>query len=37
MRSKLKCPECGYNLFIKKKDGWHCARKGCSYVEKEEE
>ncbi len=32
-----KCPECGYNLFIKKKDGWHCARKGCSYVEKEEE
>ncbi len=27
------CPECGYTLFIKKKDGWYCARKGCKYKE----
>ncbi len=27
------CPECGYTLFVKKKDGWHCARKGCKYKE----
>ncbi len=27
------CPECGYTLFIKKKDEWYCARKGCKYKE----
>ncbi len=27
------CPECGYTLFVKRKDGWHCARKGCKYKE----
>ncbi len=36
IRGELKnaiCPECGYTLFIKRKDGWHCARKGCNYKE----
>ncbi len=27
-----KCPECGYTLLIKKKDGWHCANKKCDYL-----
>ncbi len=31
-----KCPICGYTLFVKRKDGWHCARKGCTYAEKAE-
>lgn len=29
------CPKCGYTLFVKKKDGWHCGRKGCDYIEEE--
>ncbi len=38
-RGELKnatCPKCGYTLFVKRKDGWHCARKGCDYVEPQE-
>ena len=32
-----ECPECGYTLLIKKKDGWHCANKKCGYlVDKED-
>ncbi len=31
-----KCPKCGYTLFVKKKDGWHCAAKGCDYIENDE-
>jgi len=31
-----ECPECGYTLLIKKKDGWHCANNKCScLVDKE--
>jgi len=36
IRGTLKnasCPQCGYTLFVKRKDGWHCARKGCDYKE----
>ena len=38
VRGTLKnasCPKCGYTLFVKRKDGWHCARKGCDYKEEE--
>ncbi len=32
-----ECPLCGYTLFTKKKDGWHCAKKGCRYIEPADE
>ena len=38
VRGTLKnasCPKCGYTLFVKRKDGWHCARKDCDYKEEE--
>ncbi|WP_035588535.1 type I DNA topoisomerase [Hippea jasoniae] len=36
IRGEIKnqeCPVCGYNLFVKKRGKWCCARKGCNYCE----